>query len=125
MRSIFWPRIITVLRALAENKVRWAFWPPGTDEQVIEADQESGAGIWLPHSVNDETSDDNLSESEDDHAEANISDHEDEDEFDDIGQGSDLDEEAGSVGFTTGRFTALSIAVEGTSESGSSEYTED
>ena len=28
---------IAVLRALAENRVRWAFWPPGTDEQTIPA----------------------------------------------------------------------------------------
>ena len=33
----------TVLRALAEGGVRWAFWPPGTDASKLS---ETGDGIW-------------------------------------------------------------------------------
>ena len=45
-----------VLRALAESRIRWAFWPPGTPPETIAAHQqlqETGAGastlgIWIP-----------------------------------------------------------------------------
>ncbi|KDQ63256.1 hypothetical protein JAAARDRAFT_188849 [Jaapia argillacea MUCL 33604] len=36
-----------ILRALAEGKIRWAFWPPGTDGDDIERNAPPGAGIGL------------------------------------------------------------------------------
>ncbi|KAI0654207.1 hypothetical protein C8Q70DRAFT_1058611 [Cubamyces menziesii] len=46
--------IITVLRALAEGRIRWAFWPPGTDVATIEAHQPfPGAGIFVGHDRED------------------------------------------------------------------------
>ncbi|KAI0652065.1 hypothetical protein C8Q79DRAFT_1114897 [Trametes meyenii] len=40
--------VYTVLRALAEGRVPWAFWPPGTDAHTISAHQPvEGAGIWI------------------------------------------------------------------------------
>lgn len=41
-----------VLRALAEGRIRWAFWPPGTNARVVEQHQGGveGAGIWVPDS---------------------------------------------------------------------------
>ena len=30
---------------MAEGRVRWAFWPPGTDPSVLS---EAGDGIWIP-----------------------------------------------------------------------------
>lgn len=46
----------TVLRALAEGRVRWAFWPPGTEPSNLG---ETGGGIWIRHdddvSVNSES----------------------------------------------------------------------
>ncbi|KAG6868874.1 hypothetical protein C0993_008622 [Termitomyces sp. T159_Od127] len=39
-----------LLRALAEGRIGWAFWPPGTDLTSIKADiGEQGNGIWIPH----------------------------------------------------------------------------
>lgn len=36
-----------VLRAVAESRVRWAFWPPDTDISAMEG--RAGDGIWIPH----------------------------------------------------------------------------
>ncbi|KAI3622647.1 mmr1 hsr1 gtp binding protein [Moniliophthora roreri] len=38
-----------ILRALAENKVPWAFWPPGTLPETIELEStgQKSKGIWL------------------------------------------------------------------------------
>jgi hypothetical protein len=45
-----------VLRALAEGKIRWAFWPPGMS---LPADHlREGLGIWLGNEVRDEEDDD-------------------------------------------------------------------
>lgn len=59
--------VYTVLRALAEGRLRWAFWPPGTDAQTVRAHQgaEPDAGIWIPRADADAESDwdaDELSE---------------------------------------------------------------
>ncbi|KAL1738008.1 P-loop containing nucleoside triphosphate hydrolase protein, partial [Schizophyllum fasciatum] len=38
-----------VLRMLAEGRIRWGYWPPGTDEGAIRAAAGvEGAGIWIP-----------------------------------------------------------------------------
>ncbi|KAG6837674.1 hypothetical protein H0H93_004950 [Arthromyces matolae] len=37
-----------ILRALAEGRVGWGFWPPGTDTNTKE---KSGTGIWIPRST--------------------------------------------------------------------------
>ncbi|KAG6814126.1 hypothetical protein H0H92_002121 [Tricholoma furcatifolium] len=55
-----------ILRALAEGRIAWAFWPPGTDPKTIAANvDERGTGIWIPGgsaSVEDDTeSDDDTS----------------------------------------------------------------
>ena len=47
--------LITVLRTLAEGRIRWAFWPPGTDPQTIAKHQGAASdpgfstGIWIAH----------------------------------------------------------------------------
>ncbi|PIL31736.1 hypothetical protein GSI_06440 [Ganoderma sinense ZZ0214-1] len=45
-----------ILRALAEGRIRWAFWPPGTGPQTIAKhcegavnDPGDGVGIWIAH----------------------------------------------------------------------------
>lgn len=39
-----------ILRALAESRVRWAFWPPGTEPSNLS---ETGDGIWIRHANDD------------------------------------------------------------------------
>ncbi|KAI0715388.1 hypothetical protein C8Q76DRAFT_730562 [Earliella scabrosa] len=83
-----------ILRALAEGRIRWAFWPPGTDVQTIIAHQGGGEGpdgagagagagagngIWIAHGQ-----DESDAESEDDrHARPHGSGSEDDDDDDD------------------------------------------
>lgn len=45
-----------VLRAVAEGRIHWAFWPPGTDSGPITraaqqggGEAHEGAGIWIAH----------------------------------------------------------------------------
>lgn len=52
-----------VLRMIAEGRVRWAFWPPGTDPKDLNG--AAGTGIWIPHDDND-TWDERESEEEED-----------------------------------------------------------
>jgi len=41
-----------ILRLLAEGKIKWAFWPPGSDESRIP-DANDGYGIWVPSGAED------------------------------------------------------------------------
>ncbi|KAI0361392.1 P-loop containing nucleoside triphosphate hydrolase protein [Trametes cingulata] len=57
-----------ILRALAEGRIRWAFWPPGTDPATIRAHQPvEGAGIWLGAKDGQDAHDIELDEHEHEH----------------------------------------------------------
>ena len=93
----------SVLRTLAEGRVKWAFWPPGY--QVRSEDTKQG--IWL-NSGTAEGSDEEDSELEDE------SEQETEvgsDTEDDIG-GEESEEESTGIGIAAGvgRFSALALA---------------
>ena len=65
------PIPITVLRALAEGRIRWAFWPPGTDPQTISKHQgTAGAGIWIAHDSGEDGHEDSDYDSDEDEAHA-------------------------------------------------------
>ena len=53
---------------LAEGRIRWGYWPPGSDESVIRAVAGvEGAGIWIPgQDVIDEEEDEEPEELEGD-----------------------------------------------------------
>ncbi|KAI5898014.1 P-loop containing nucleoside triphosphate hydrolase protein [Schizophyllum commune H4-8] len=57
-----------ILRMLAEGRIRWGYWPPGSDESVIRTVAGvEGAGIWIPgQDVIDEEEDDEPEELEGD-----------------------------------------------------------
>jgi hypothetical protein len=47
--NILMSRVSLVLRALAEGRIGWAFWPPGTSlEQIASLAGSEGHGIWIP-----------------------------------------------------------------------------
>jgi hypothetical protein len=50
-----------LLRALAEGKVAWGFWPPGVDLSQIKRDGADSCGIWIPRA---EELDEDIEESE-------------------------------------------------------------
>jgi hypothetical protein len=56
-----------LLRSVAEGRVGWGFWPPGSGAKVIEWEmQEVGTGVWIPKvDVGDESADESESEEED------------------------------------------------------------
>ena len=101
-RFVCFLSIFAVLRALAEGRIRWAFWPPGTDVQTIiahqgggEAPDGAGNGIWIAHGQ-----DESDAESEDDrHARPHGSDSEDDDDDHDgqaaVSDSEEEDEEEG------------------------------
>ncbi|KAL1670708.1 hypothetical protein GGF50DRAFT_42024 [Schizophyllum commune] len=57
-----------ILRMLAEGRIRWGYWPPGSDESVIRTVAGvEGAGIWIPgQDVIDEEEEDEPEELEGD-----------------------------------------------------------
>lgn len=92
-----------MLRAVAEGKVGWAFWPPGTDTEHVVTE---GAGIWVPKGENVEEEFDD--ESGDDEEQGKESGDSSEDEL--PSGTSDEDEEEEQGGATTGgMFEALSM----------------
>jgi hypothetical protein len=92
-----------VLRALAEGRIGWAFWPPHTAIPTITAHAESDSGIWAPHiTIKDENSEFG-SDEEVEQVEV-VSDDDDASESDESSLG-DVDPSTSSVGI--GRFGAL------------------
>ena len=64
---------LSVLRALAEGRIRWAFWPPGTAPETIAARQggegaPGAAGIWIAHEYDGQDDSGGESEGEDEDA---------------------------------------------------------
>ncbi|KAL0569500.1 hypothetical protein V5O48_012468 [Marasmius crinis-equi] len=55
-----------ILRALAENKVPWSFWPPGTAIDVIEAEMHPriGDGLWISQDQGTSSDEDDSSDGE-------------------------------------------------------------
>jgi hypothetical protein len=107
-------RLLTVrpvLRALAEGKIAWAFWPPDVEERFIRDEQhEPGAGIWIP---GDSELDDDVDTSEPESLTEEKS--EVDSVNDEVPSESDSDQE-GSIPTGLGRFGALAI-VEGNNDS--------
>ncbi|TFK90785.1 P-loop containing nucleoside triphosphate hydrolase protein [Polyporus arcularius HHB13444] len=128
-----------ILRAVAEGRIPWAFWPPGTDPQTITAHQrgadavnladDPGTGIWIQHGHDGDADIDAESDAEDEEDrpravhfdEGAVPSDEDDDEGDAEGAESESEEEdEGAKGTgkarlpaTTGRFGALVLDNEG------------
>lgn len=104
---------------LAEGRIKWAFWPPDTPSEAVQAHQEPGTGIWMPHSHDDEVLDISDSEDEAHHAADTLETDDDET----LGALSEYayeesDEESGATLFSTrSRFAALDLGFEEDDES--------
>ena len=101
--------LLIVLRALAESRVAWAFWPSGTDSSSTS----TAHGIWIPGSAFEE-------EKEDDSSDAEASVHSDDDGTpeDSMSESEKEDSEVEATG--AGRFAMLSL-VEDSSDEASEE----
>ncbi|KAI0094359.1 hypothetical protein BDY19DRAFT_1079853 [Irpex rosettiformis] len=93
-----------ILRALAEGRIKWAFWPPDTSISVIQAHQVLGQGIWIRNGDGEVEyeDDDGYDSAEEEHKV-----HADEENTDESEVGEDTDEDPSAVKFATGRFAAL------------------
>ncbi|KAK7680577.1 hypothetical protein QCA50_016359 [Cerrena zonata] len=108
-----------ILRALAEGRIRWGFWPPDTDLSLIETNQGvEGCGIWI-HSLDGVENYDWEVESEYESDDGNHRAQESEDEHEDrVGdEGEDGEEESEEeeegpkavAATSAGRFGALRL----------------
>lgn len=98
----------TVLRALAEGRIRWGFWPPETDPSTLS---ESGDGIWI-QGGDGAAGVDSESDGEEEAEEDQVSESGEEGD-EEGGEGYDLsdseeEEESNETGFG-GRFGALTL----------------
>ena len=91
---------------MAESRIGWAFWPPGSDVSVVAEHVEPDAGIWIPHAGHRDEEREPGSESENE--EGSVEDPES-DGTSDVSDSTenDSEEEDAKVGF--GRFGALSL----------------
>lgn len=105
-----------VLRALAEGRIGWCFWPPGTPLDQIAAGGGDEQGIWIPRGDTIEDDDDvesDLEEAAEDPASTS------EEEEEDV-----EDSDVGATGTSgVGRFGAL--AINDTGEDGDEDDTDE
>ncbi|KAG6910522.1 hypothetical protein DXG01_009941 [Tephrocybe rancida] len=104
-----------ILRAMAEGKVGWAFWPPETAATTITAITEGqGTGIWIPRAtvVEDETDNDSGDDDSDPDQDENPVVLDSPDEVTDEETSDDEEEYAGSSVLGVSRFGALAIEEE-------------
>ncbi|KAF9535676.1 hypothetical protein CPB83DRAFT_779796 [Crepidotus variabilis] len=112
-----------ILRALAEGRIGWAFWPPETLSKELSMNSSPEQGLWIPRGdkieeddhrdedgadLSDSESDDPKStrkraDSASEEGDSEADDEEDEEEDDDTGPGET------TVKSTAGRFGALAI----------------
>lgn len=101
-------RFPLVLRAIAEGRIPWAFWPPETDIAAINSDYE-GLGIWL--GTQDDDFDDSASDSQSDGTVASLETSASGSETSFEEAGSESDASLGQVRTIAlgGRFAALEL----------------
>jgi hypothetical protein len=110
---------VLVLRALAEGRIRWAFWPPETPLADIHVHQPADAGIWIRNPEGEEYDDDGVesgAEEQREHSGEETEGSEDEEDS----ESEDVDEVKGSVV----RFSALT-GIPDENEDGEEEDEED
>jgi hypothetical protein len=95
-----------LLRALADGKVSWGFWPPGTEHERIKAEGDGYDGIWITREDLEEVDEDSEAESEIEDDVDETATTEDGDSVEDDEEDEDEDE---VPGLNAGRFGALSI----------------
>jgi len=109
----------TVLRALAEGRIGWCFWPPGTPLDQIGAGGGGEQGIWVPRGDTIEDDDMELESDLEEAAEDPARTSEEEEDMEDS-LSSDV-ATTGTAGI--GRYGAL--AINDTEEDGDEDDTDD
>ncbi|KAK7465407.1 hypothetical protein VKT23_005385 [Stygiomarasmius scandens] len=94
-----------LLRALAEGRIPWAFWPPGTPPEFTGS--EPGTGISLAQELEDDIIDDE--DSDQDITAENI----EEDNYSNDDDDAEFPDTTAAVGSTLGRFALLEVEDDG------------
>jgi len=94
-----------VLRALAEGRIPWAFWPPGTPPEFTGS--EPGMGISLAQDLKNDIIDDE--DSDQDTTAGNI----EEDNYSNDDDDAEFSDTTATVGSTLGRFALLEVEDDG------------
>jgi len=96
----------SILRALAEGRINWAFWPPNFIlDEVASVVGGEGMGIWIPHDDIDDSSEQEDEEVDDDGDDEDETGSEDDSEFDSEEEDVELDRKLAGLG----RFGALAM----------------
>jgi hypothetical protein len=98
----------SVLRTLAEGRVKWAFWPPGHQAHPVDATW----GIWLQSGTAEDSEEDSDVEDEAEQEDENGSETEDSREED----GTEQESTSITIARGGGRFGPLALADGGTDE---------
>ncbi|KAJ7040449.1 hypothetical protein C8F04DRAFT_1083602 [Mycena alexandri] len=103
-----------ILRALAEGRVAWAFWPPDFKVESASDEGAEGAGIWIPRTEADGASTDDESEEEEPEADGEAEGDLNKDEAespessqDESEEEKDEEEQTAAIQVGAGRFGAL------------------
>lgn len=100
---------LKVLRALAEGKISWAFWPPETPQETLSSEvSEAGLGIWIPQGKLLDAGSDQESEEEGEDASAKGASSEEEMDSDVVEEVDENDAKTSVIG----RFGALAVSDE-------------
>lgn len=95
-----------ILRALAEGRIKWAFWPPGRPSPTLVAHQQSGQGIWIRNDEGEEEEYDDDVDSDVEERRARSKDGSDS-EAEDVEDSGDEGEDLAAVNSIRSRFAAL------------------
>ncbi|KAF8078905.1 hypothetical protein FPV67DRAFT_84130 [Lyophyllum atratum] len=100
-----------ILRSLAEGRVGWAFWPPGTEVETIAAHmEEPGAGLWIPRAtVEDGETEEESDNDEGEDTEADSAASDSQEEIDEDVSDDDHEEGINKGALTASRFEGLTI----------------
>ncbi|SJL06173.1 uncharacterized protein ARMOST_09509 [Armillaria ostoyae] len=94
-----------ILRAVAEARITWAFWPPDTKEDEVLHARTGGKGIWIPG--NDDSNDED--EASDAYSEDEALSADEDPENETPSEDSESNDDNGPIQGVLGRFAALDL----------------
>ncbi|KAJ7808246.1 hypothetical protein B0H14DRAFT_2870704 [Mycena olivaceomarginata] len=94
-----------IMRALAEGRVAWAFWPPATVDLTVD-ESGDGMGIWIPSKDDDGTSGDEHSDEEEEETKS-VDGSSGESQEEVLEESTEEEDESTAIPVGAGRFGAL------------------
>jgi hypothetical protein len=102
--------LLVVLRALAEGRIGWAFWPPdSTLDEIASVASGEGMGIWIPRGDMDDGSEQDPESEEEEFDDNEIEDDKHSTGSEDSELDGDVESDGGRKVAGIGMFDALAI----------------